>query len=94
MSSSYKAKMIVKVPVEGDEGVVRLDKKTMEYLGMKIGDKVEVTSSFWSIRGTYTLAESKELASEDEGQGIIRLSKDKLVDGNFRPGDKVIVTKA
>ncbi|MCP8318266.1 MAG: hypothetical protein L6N95_00370 [Candidatus Methylarchaceae archaeon HK01B] len=94
MAYRYRAKLILKVPLEGDSGVVRIDKKTMEYLGLKKGEKVEITASFWSVRGTYVLATVDELPSEDEGQGIIRLSKDKLEDGNFRPGDKVIVSKA
>jgi hypothetical protein len=90
----YRTKVTVKAPFEGDAGVARLDKKTMEYLGVKKGDRVEVTASFWSVRGTYTIAEVDELPPEDEGAGIIRLAKDKLEEGNFRPGDKVIVSKA
>ncbi len=90
----YKAKLVVKAPFEGDKGIVRLDKKTMEYLGVKKGDKVEITASFWSIRGTYTVASVDELPTEDEGQGIIRIAKDRLEDGNFRVGDKVIVSRA
>ncbi len=94
MSYSYKAKLVLKVPLEGDAGKARLDGKTMEYLGVKKGDKVEITASFWAVRGTYTIAEVDELPSSDEGQGVVRLSKDRLEDGNFRPGDKVIVSRA
>ena len=94
MAYSYKAKLILKVPLEGDAGKACLDSKTMEYLGVNKGDKVEVTASFWAVRGTYTIAEVDELPSSDEGQGVVRLSKDRLEDGNFRPGDKVIVSKA
>ncbi len=91
---SYRAKLVIKAPFEGDKGIARLDKKTMEYLGVKPGDKIEITASFWSIRGTYTIATVAELPPEDEGQGIIRLAKDRLEDGNFRIGDKVIVSRA
>jgi len=94
LSYGYKAKLILKVPVTGDKGSARLDKKTMDYLGVKKGDKVEVTASFWAVRGTYSIATVDELPPEDEGSGIVRLSKDKLEEGNFRPGDKVIVSKA
>ena len=94
MSYSYKAKAVIKVPLEDDVSTVRLDKKTMEYLGVKEGDKVEVTASFWAVRGTYTVGKVGELPGEDEGAGIIRISKDLLKEGNFRPGDKVIVSKA
>ena len=94
LSYRYKSKLVVKIPLEGDEGIARLDTKTMEYLGVKQGDKVEITSSFWSVRGTYTIANIDSLPEGDEGEGIIRLSKDRLEDGNFRPGDKVIVSKA
>lgn len=94
MSYSYKAKLILKVPLEGDVGKARLDRKTMEYVGVKRGEKVEITASFWAVRGTYTIAEVDELPASDEGQGVVRLSKDRLEDGNFRPGDKVIVSRA
>ncbi|MFB0568303.1 MAG: hypothetical protein ACETV0_01595 [Nitrososphaeria archaeon] len=94
MAYSYKAKLILKVPLEGDVGKARLDGKTMEYLGVKRGEKVEITASFWAVRGTYTIAEVDELPASDEGQGVVRLSKDRLEDGNFRPGDKVIVSRA
>ncbi len=90
----YKAKLVIKAPLEGDQGIARIDKKTMEYLGVKEGDKIEITASFWSVRGTYTIATVAPLPPEDEGQGIIRLAKDRLLDGNFRVGDKVIVSKA
>lgn len=90
----YRAKLVIKAPFEGDQGIARIDKKTMEYLGVKKGDKIEITASFWSVRGTYTIAIVDELPPEDEGQGIIRLAKDRLTDGNFRVGDKVIVSKA
>ncbi|MEM4699932.1 MAG: hypothetical protein QXT74_03145 [Candidatus Nezhaarchaeales archaeon] len=90
----YRAKLVIKAPLEGDQGIARIDKKTMEYLGVKKGDKIEITASFWSVRGTYTIAIVDELPPEDEGQGIIRLAKDRLLDGNFRVGDKVIVSKA
>lgn len=94
MSYSYKAKLILKAPLEGDVGKARLDKKTMDYIGVDKGDKVEITASFWAVRGTYTIAEVDELPAGDDGQGLVRLSKDRLEDGNFRPGDKVIVSKA
>lgn len=94
MSYRYRSKLVVKIPLEGDKGIARLDKKTMEYLGVKPGDKVEITASFWSVRGTYTIAAVAPLPEDEEGEGIIRLSKDRLEDGNFRPGDKVIVSKA
>jgi len=94
MAYSYKAKLILKVPLEGDVGKARLDRKTMEYLDVKRGEKVEITASFWAVRGTYTIAEVDELPASDEGQGVVRLSKDRLEDGNFRPGDKVIVSRA
>ncbi|MEM2497828.1 MAG: hypothetical protein QXR81_05595 [Candidatus Nezhaarchaeales archaeon] len=90
----YRAKLVLKAPFEDDRGIIRLDKKTMEYLGVKKGDRVEVTASFWSTRGTYTIATVAELPPEDEGQGIARLAKDRLEDGNFRVGDKVIVSRA
>ncbi len=90
----YKAKVVIRAPYEGDKGIVRMDKKTMEYIGVKKGDAVEITASFWSVRGTYTIARVEELPEGEEEVGIIRLAKDRLEDGNFRVGDKVIISKA
>lgn len=43
---SYRAKLVIKAPFEGDRGIARLDKKTMEYLGVKPEIKLKSLLAF------------------------------------------------
>ncbi len=86
-----KAKVVIKSPYKGDKDIVRMDKATMSLLKVKKGDVVEITASFWSPWGSSVTAIVDELM-EDE-YGIIRLSENKLREGNFKVGDAVIIRK-
>ncbi|MFX0195197.1 MAG: hypothetical protein ACFFCW_03665 [Candidatus Hodarchaeota archaeon] len=81
-----------------DKSLVRIDKKTMSELEVKPGDTI------WVVRYSYVGAKLAgtvaRLLPEDEGKGIVRLSKDLLEKGEkidmgcVTIGTKVILSKS
>ncbi|MEM1537953.1 MAG: hypothetical protein QXD44_05720 [Candidatus Nezhaarchaeales archaeon] len=86
------AELTVAEPIKGDVGVVRLDRATMTYLGVKPGDYVTVVGELLSY--AHVKARVEEPLPEDEGKAIIRLAADKMLEGGFVEGMRVIVYKS
>ncbi|MCP8315668.1 MAG: hypothetical protein H3Z51_02235 [archaeon] len=87
-----RAQLIVAEPVKGDAGIVRIDKATMTYIGVKQGDGIDIVGEIFSA--AQVRAKVEKVASKDEGRGIIRIARDKMEEGNFKVGMKVIVYKS
>lgn len=84
-----RAKLIVAQPVKGDVGVARIDKATRTYLGVNVGEEVDIFGGIFSP--AHVRVKVVEIAAEDEGKGIIRVAEDKMQEGNFKLGMKVTV---
>ncbi len=84
-----RAKLIVAQPIKGDVGVVRIDKSTRTYLGVNVGEEVDIFGGIFSP--AHVRAKVVEATSDDEGKGIIRVAEDKMQEGNFKLGMKVTV---
>lgn len=87
-----RVELIVAEPINGDFKCVRLDEATMKYLGVKPGDEVDVFSP--SFSPSQIKAKVEKANPEDEGLGIIRISRDKMLEGGFKPGMRVLVDKS
>ncbi|MEM1546903.1 MAG: hypothetical protein QXY40_00525 [Candidatus Methanomethylicia archaeon] len=87
-----RVELIVAEPINGDLKCVRLDEATMKYLGVKPGDEVDVFSP--SFSPSQIRAKVEKANPEDEGLGIIRISRDKMLEGGFKPGMRVLVDKS
>ncbi|MCP8305308.1 MAG: hypothetical protein H3Z50_07600 [archaeon] len=87
-----RAQLIVADPVKGDIGIARIDKATMAYVGVKPGDEIDIFGEILSGAQVRTKVEKGLL--KDEGRGIIRIASDKMEEGNFKVGMKVIVYKS
>ncbi len=74
---------------DGDKGIVRLDSHTMEYLGIKPGDEVRISSLALSL--AETKAKVAEALIGDEGKSIVRIADDIMREGNFNVGMRVLV---
>lgn len=87
-----RVELIVAEPINGDLKCVRLDEATMKYLGVKPGDEVDVFSPGFSP--SQIRARVEKASPEDEGLGIIRISYDKMLEGGFKLGMRVLVDKS
>jgi len=87
-----RVELIVAEPINGDLKCVRLDEATMKYLGVKPGDEVDVFSPGFSP--SQIKARVEKAPPEDEGLGIIRISRDKMLEGGFKLGMRVLVDKS
>ena len=87
-----RVELIVAEPINGDLKCVRLDEATMKYLGVKPGDEVDVFSPGFSP--SQIRARVEKAPPEDEGLGIIRISRDKMLEGGFKLGMRVLVDKS
>lgn len=87
-----RVELIVAEPIDGDFKCVRLDEATMKYLKVKPGDEVDVFSS--SFSPSQIRARVEKAPPEDEGLGIIRISRDKMLEGGFKPGMRVLVDRS
>ncbi len=87
-----RVELIVAEPIDGDFKCVRLDEATMKYLEVKPGDEVDVFSP--SFSPSQIRAKVEKANPEDEGLGIIRISRDKMLEGGFKPGMRVLVDKS
>lgn len=86
------AELTVAKPVKGDVGVVRLDRATMTYLGVKPGDYVDVIGEL--LNCAQIRAKVERGLPEDEGKALIRIATDKMLEGGFIEGMRVIVVKS
>jgi len=82
-----RAKLIVAEPVKGDVGIARIDKATMQYIGVKPGDEIDIFGGIFSP--AHVRVKVAEALPEDEGKGIIRIAEDKMREGGFKLGMKV-----
>ncbi len=86
---SGRVELFVGRGYDGDKGIARLDKHTMEYLGVKPGDEVRISSLALSI------AEAKAKVAEafigDEGKSIVRIAEDVMREGSLNIGMRVLV---
>ncbi len=73
----------------GDEGIARLDEHTRDYLNLKPGD--EVTISSLALSFAETKAKVAEALIDDEGKSIVRIADDIMHEGNFKIGMRVLV---
>ncbi|MCP8323842.1 MAG: hypothetical protein L6N96_06685 [Candidatus Methylarchaceae archaeon HK02M2] len=89
---SGRAQLIIAETVRGDIGIVRVDQATMTYIGVKPGDEIDIFGEILSE--AQIRAKVMQTAQKDEGKGIIRIAKDKMIEGNFKVGMKVIVYKS
>lgn len=87
-----RVELVVAEPIDGDFKCVRLDEATMKYLNVKPGDEVDVFSP--SFSPSQVRARVEKAPPEDEGLGIIRISRDKMLEGGFKPGMRVLVDKS
>jgi hypothetical protein len=74
---------------EEDHGIVRLDKSTREYLKLKIGDEVRISSIALSL--AEAKAKVAEALVDDEGKSIVRIADDKMHEGSFKVGMRVFI---
>ena len=86
---SGRVELYVGRGVEEDDGIVRLDEHTMEYLGVRPGDEVCISSLALSLAETY--AKVAEAQIKDKGRSILRISNDIMREGNFKVGMRVLV---
>jgi hypothetical protein len=70
-----------------------LERKVLEYLEVKPGDIVVVTTPGFLTYAHYTRAVADIIPPEYEGRGIILLSHDRFVDLGVKKGTTVIVWK-
>jgi len=66
-----RANLIVAEPVKGDVGIARIDKATMQYIGVKPGDEIDIFGGIFSP--AHVRVKVAEALPEDEGKGIIRI---------------------
>ncbi|MCP8319286.1 MAG: hypothetical protein L6N95_05610 [Candidatus Methylarchaceae archaeon HK01B] len=89
---SGRAQLIVADPVKGDHSIARIDKATMAYVDVKPGDEIDILGEILS--GAQVRAKVYRGLIKDEGKGIIRIARDKMEEGNFKVGMKVVVYKS
>ncbi|KON28299.1 hypothetical protein AC481_02220 [miscellaneous Crenarchaeota group archaeon SMTZ-80] len=89
MKLSGRVELYVGKGFDGDNGSVRLDEHTMEYLGVRPGDEVCISSLALSLAETY--AKVAEAQIEDKGRSVLRVSNDIMRKGNFKVGMRVLV---
>ena len=83
-----RAELVVAEPVKGDSGVVRVDRATMKYVDVKLGDEVDVHGVI--LNSAQVRAKVEKALAKDEEVGIVRIAADKMREGGFRP--RMIVT--
>ena len=81
--------MFVGRGIDGDQDIARLDETTRQYLGVEPGDDVYISSLSLSLAQAKTKV--AEALKEDEGTSIVRIADDKIKEGNFRVGMRVLV---
>jgi hypothetical protein len=86
---SGRVELFVGRGIDGDQGTARLDETTRQYLKVEPGDEVYISSL------SLSLAQAKVKVAEalkgDEGTSIVRIAEDKITEGNFRVGMRVLV---
>ena len=79
-------------PVEGDVAICRIDKATMRYLGVKPGDAVDILGQ--NLSWPQIKAQVGRPLPKDEGKGIVRIARDRMVEGGFAVGMNVVLFKS
>ncbi len=82
-----RAKLIIAKPIEGDVAVARIDTATMQYLGTKEGSEVDIFGGVFTP--IHIRVKVVKAAPDDEDKGIIRISNDKLTEGDLKIGMKI-----
>jgi hypothetical protein len=75
--------------IDGDNGIARLDEHTREYLRVNLGDEVYISGL--SVSLAQANAKVAKALKDDEDKSIIRISDDKIREGNLRIGMRVLV---
>jgi hypothetical protein len=86
---SGRVELFVGRGIDGDQGVARLDETTRQYLNVEPGDEVYISSLSLSL--AQAKAKVAEALKGDEGTSIVRIADDKINEGNFRIGMRVLV---
>jgi len=86
---SGRIELFVGRGIDGDQGVARLDETTRQYLNVEPGDEVYISSLSLSL--AQAKAKVAEALKGDEGTSIVRIADDKINEGNFRIGMRVLV---
>ncbi|WP_455277645.1 hypothetical protein [[Eubacterium] cellulosolvens] len=86
---SGRVELFVGRGIDGDQGIVRLDDPTRQYLNVELGDEVYISSLSLSI--AQAKAKVDKALKGDEGTSIVRVADDKIKEGNFRVGMRVLV---
>lgn len=87
-----RVQLIVAEPLEGDHGIARLDEATMKYIEVEPGEEVEIYGVIFSP--AHVSVKVEKATQEDEGKGIVRIARDKMREGDFRPGMMVTVERS
>lgn len=86
---SGRIELFVGRGIDGDQGVARLDETTRQYLNVEPGDEVYISSLSLSL--AQAKAKVAKALKGDEGTSIVRIADDKINEGNFRIGMRVLV---
>jgi hypothetical protein len=86
---SGRVELFVGRGIDGDQGVARLDETTRQYLSVEPGDEVYISSLSLSL--AQAKAKVAKALKGDEGTSIVRIADDKIKEGNFRIGMRVLV---
>lgn len=86
---SGRVELFVGRGIDGDQGVARLDETTRQYLGVEPGDEVCISSLSLSL--AQAKAKVAKALKGDEGTSIVRIADDKIKEGNFRIGMRVLI---